>query len=281
LFFIIILWNRSLNAKVKQRTRQLEQAQTQLIHAEKMESIGRLSAGVAHEVKNPLAIIQMCIDYLKGEDNDQTIVGLLDDMDDAVLRADTVIKGLLDFSRESELQFKPGDINEVLQQSIKLVKHELKQNNIQELSNFSPDLALLDMDKNRLKQVFINLLVNAVHAIKSAKRTDNGIIHIETSLITCTEKIKEEFILNNHQITPHPDQSMLQVKVIDNGCGLKKEDEKKIFEPFFTTKPVGEGTGLGLSVSKNIIALHHGIIIMKNRSDKQPGVEIKIVFDLN
>ncbi|MCU7836772.1 MAG: transporter substrate-binding domain-containing protein [gamma proteobacterium symbiont of Taylorina sp.] len=288
LFFTIIIWNRSLNSKVKQRTLQLEKARGQLIHAEKMESIGRLSAGVAHEVKNPLAIIQMCIDYLKGEDNDETIISILDDMDDAVLRADTVIKGLLDFSRENKLQFVQGNINEILEQSIKLVRHELKQNSIQEINNFDSNLPLLDMDKNRLKQVFINLLVNAVHAIKSSARINDRAITITTSFIKLNKEIKELFILDYSQLSNHEEyqktliigQNMLLITIVDNGCGLKKDEEKKIFEPFYTTKPVGEGTGLGLSVSKTIIGLHHGIIRMNNRTDNEQGVEIKIFFVL-
>ena len=288
-FVFIILWNWSLKSQVKRRTEQLENAQKQLIHAEKMESIGRLSAGVAHEVKNPLAILQMCIDYLKGENNTETVSSVLDDMDDAVLRADSVIKGLLDFSREKELQFVQGDINKIIDQSIKLIQHELKQNNIQIDSQYAADLPLIDMDKNRLKQVFINLFINAVHAIKSSQRIENRAIIVKTGLIDLNDQWFVDEIVEQNQTNKDKlsiGQKVLSVTILDNGCGLKSNDEKKIFEPFFTTKPPGEGTGLGLSVSKTIIGLHHGVIAMRNRIDeentgsKETGVEIKILFAL-
>ncbi len=288
-FVFIILWNWSLKSQVKRRTEQLENAQKQLIHAEKMESIGRLSAGVAHEVKNPLAILQMCIDYLKGENNTETVSSVLDDMDDAVLRADSVIKGLLDFSREKELQFVQGDINEIIGQSIKLIQHELKQNNIQIDSQYAADLPLIDMDKNRLKQVFINLFINAVHAIKSSQRIENRAIIVKTELTDLNDQWFVDKIVEHNQTNKDKlsiGQQVLSVTIVDNGCGLKSNDEKKIFEPFFTTKPPGEGTGLGLSVSKTIIGLHHGVIAMRNRIDeentgsKETGVEIKILFAL-
>lgn len=285
-FIFILIWNWSLKSQVRRRTKQLQKAQVQLIHAEKMESIGRLSAGVAHEVKNPLAIMQMCIDYLKGEKNTEMVSSVLDDMDDAVLRADTVIKGLLDFSREKELQFVQADINEIIEQSIKLIQHELKQNNIRMDSHYAADLPLIDMDKNRLKQVFINVFINAVHAIKSSQKTENRAIIVNTSLNDLNERWILDGMAENNQTKLVIGQKVLSVTILDNGCGLNSNDEKKLFEPFFTTKPVGEGTGLGLSVSKTIIGLHHGIIAMRNRIDednsgsKETGVETKILFSL-
>lgn len=270
---LILVWNRSLKLQVARRTEQLNKAQRQLIHAEKMESIGRLSAGVAHEVKNPLAILQMSIDYLKGEDNDDTIVTILDDMDDAIVRADTVIKGLLDFSREKELQVIKGNINEVIKKSLKLIEHEAKQHNIKLSINLSSDVPELDMDKNRLQQVFINLFMNAIQAIGNS-----GEINVQAEVCEITEPRvieKSEGLFSLHQ-------KVIEIKILDTGCGLDKNNENNVFEPFFTTKPVGEGTGLGLSVSKTIIGLHRGMIMMKNRTDDvQQGVEVKLLFSIN
>jgi len=269
-FAAIIFWNRSLKLQVARRSEQLETAHTQLIHAEKMESIGRLSAGVAHEVKNPLAILQMSIDYLKGEDNDETINSILDDMDDAVVRADTVIKGLLDFSREKELQVTQGSINEVIEKSLKLIEHELKQRNIQLKTSLSADLPDIGMDRNRLQQVFINLLMNSAQAIGNL-----GEINVSSSLMTLNDPLLLEKGEGNFSLG----QKVILIDILDTGSGLKKKDEKNVFEPFFTTKPLGEGTGLGLSVSKTIIGLHNGMIIMRNRIDgAKQGVEVKILF---
>ncbi|MCU7798746.1 MAG: transporter substrate-binding domain-containing protein [gamma proteobacterium symbiont of Lucinoma myriamae] len=267
---LILIWNRSLKLQVARRTEQLKKAQRQLIHAEKMESIGRLSAGVAHEVKNPLAILQMSIDYLKGEDNDETIVTILDDMDDAIVRADTVIKGLLDFSREKELQVIKGNINEVIKKSLKLIEHEAKQHKVKLSINLSSDLPELNMDKNRLQQVFINLFMNAIQAIGNS-----GEISVQSKVCEITEPWvieKSEGLFSLHQ-------KVIDIKILVTGCGL---DKNNVFEPFFTTKPVGEGTGLGLSVSKTIIGLHRGMITMKNRTDDvQQGVEVKLLFSIN
>lgn len=273
-FALIIYWNRSLKLQVSRRSKQLEKAYTQLIHAEKMESIGRLSAGIAHEVKNPLAILQMSLDYLKGEDNNETIITILDDMDDAIVRADKVIKGLLDFSREKELQVTQGNINEVIEKSLQLVGHELKQRNIQLQTLLTEDLPDLGMDRNRLQQVFINLFMNAAQAIGNSGKiiVSSSRGKIEDPLLL--EKTDSHFSLNDNVVI---------IEILDTGCGLDKKHEKDVFEPFFTTKPVGEGTGLGLSVSKTIIGLHHGMITMKNRMDdmKVKGVAVKIYFAIN
>ena len=280
-FILFIAWNRSLKLQVARRSKQLENARVQLIRAEKMESIGRLSAGVAHEVKNPLAIMQMSIDYLKGEENDETVTAILNDMDDAVLRADTVIKGLLDFSREKELQVVKGNINEVIERTLKLINHELKQRNIEIKTSLAEDLPSLGLDKNRLQQVFINLFMNAAQAISSSDGVNSpsrnkGEINISSSL----SEINDPDIIKNSEGRFCSGQQVVLISIKDTGCGLNQKDEKNVFEPFFTTKPVGEGTGLGLSVSKTIIGLHNGMITMKNRTDGIKGVEIQMLFAL-
>ena len=268
---LIVIWNRSLKLQVEQRSQQLKSAHEQLMHAEKMESIGRLSAGIAHEVKNPLAILQMSVDYLKGEDNDETISVILNDMDDAIVRADTVIKGLLDFSREKELQVKLDSINSVIQSSFRLIEHETKQHNINVSFNLAEDLPELAMDKNRLQQVFINLFMNAVQAIDGV-----GEIYVQSKLSTITEV----WLIEKSEGQFHLNQKVIDLQFLDTGSGLEKKNEKNVFEPFFTTKPVGEGTGLGLSVSKKIISLHNGMITMRNRTDEcvPSGVEIRLLF---
>ena len=122
-FFIV--WNRILKQQVKKRSVALERAQRSLIRAAKMESVGQLAAGVAHEVKNPLAIISMGVEYLAGRpDRDATELEILADMDDAVQRADKVVQGLLDYSRYSRLERCPGDINEAIRQSLHLYQRK-------------------------------------------------------------------------------------------------------------------------------------------------------------
>ncbi len=275
MFIVIIIWNRTLKQQVSKRTEQLEKAHKQLIHAEKMESIGRLSAGIAHEVKNPLAILQMSVDYLKGEDNDETINTILDDMDDAILRADKVIKGLLDFSREKQLQLSPGNINAVIEKSLRLIEHELKQKNITLKISLADDVPVMNMDSNRLQQVFINLFMNAVQAIESSNKLQNT--GHELLVISTLSHIDDVLIVEQSEGRLKLQQKVIIIQVRDSGTGLQNNNEKNVFEPFFTTKAAGEGTGLGLSVSKTIIGLHHGMISMNNRTDRQ-GAEVTIYF---
>ncbi len=278
--FSILLWNRTLKQKIAERTRALEKAQKQLIYAEKMESVGRLSAGVAHEVKNPLAILQMSIDYLKGEKNDETVSTILNDMQDAVERADSVIKGLLDFSREKELQMQQDNINTVIKNSIHLIEHDIKQNNISLNLKLDKQLPDIPMDKNRLQQVFINLFMNAIQAMLTAAKQQGNINNrvLKLAVYSSVKSVTDSWIIENSEGQFKTGQKVIEIKILDTGTGLDKQHETAVFEPFFTTKAQGEGTGLGLSVSRSIIGLHHGMIAMRNRMDNTEGVEVIILF---
>jgi len=139
-----------------------------LIQTAKLESIGRLAAGVAHEVKNPLAVIQLGIDYLnqtaKATAN-RDCIETIQEMDDAVRRADAVIKGLLDFSRSEQLSLSLLDLNSVIEESLLLVKHELTRNHISLEKHLADPLPQVELDRNKIKQVFINVFMNAIHAM--------------------------------------------------------------------------------------------------------------------
>lgn len=263
---VVIIWNRMLNARVRERSQQLQDAQAQLIHAEKMESIGRLSAGVAHEVKNPLAIIQMGADYLSQVMTPGGGVGeVIADIDDAVHRADQVIKGLLDFSHDDELELKPGDINAVVEDSLRLVGHEFRQRDIQVETELAPALPPVAMDANRIQQVLINILMNAAQAMENAGR-----VRICSGLGENTPNLENYLFPAG--------ESVLRLTIADNGSGISEENLAKLFDPFFTTKPVGAGTGLGLSVSRNIIELHGGKLDICNAPGG--GAQVTIEFRL-
>ena len=268
----VTIWNRMLNSRVRQRTLELKNAQSQLIQAEKLESIGRLAAGVAHEVKNPLAIIQMGADYLSQEmPEDETTVAVITDIDDAVRRADTVIKGLLDFSRDKELLLKPGNINEIVERSLHLVGHEMRQRNIAVKSDLAGDLPDIDLDANKLQQVLINLFMNSAHAMER-----QGELIVCSSLKTLASNTD---LACDHENRFKTGERVLWLEVADNGPGIREQDRARIFDPFYTTKPVGEGTGLGLSVSRNIINLHRGSIDIRNRPEG--GAAVVMMFKLN
>ena len=242
----VLIWNRMLNSRVRERTRQLEDAHIQLIQAEKMESVGRLSAGVAHEVKNPLAIIQMGADYLMevvpDEDGAKDVIT---DIDDAVRRADAVIKGLLDFSHSDKLVLSRSDLNTVIDETQRLVGHEFRQRNIALHTHLAAANPAIEMDANKIQQVLINMLMNAAQAVGR-----DGEVNVSCEVV--------DFDSNSNNSLFQPGEAVLRLRIVDNGPGIGEEDLAKLFDPFFTTKPVGEGTGLGLSVSRNIMELHSG-----------------------
>jgi signal transduction histidine kinase len=258
------------NARLQQSLQELQQAQLQLIQQEKMESVGRLAAGVAHEVKNPLAVIQLGTDYLAGQlkehrDWYETVL----DMADAVQRADTVIKGLLDFSRSEQLELKPVAIRQLIDESLLLVRHELTGRLITVRCELSDELPLLLLDGNKIKQVFINLFVNAAHAMP-----EGGILSISGSRGTVSDQDMAVFGNCNGQLAVGC--PVLRLAVADTGTGITASAAAKLFDPFFTTKPVGIGTGLGLSVTRKILELHHAVITLQNRSDRQGAVALML-----
>ncbi len=250
-FFVI--WNQSLKRQVRKRSEALEQAQQRLVRAAKMESIGQLAAGVAHEVKNPLAIISMGVEFLNSSpDRDETEQQILTDMDGAVQRADRVIRGLLDYSHYSKLERRPGDINEVIKKSLHLVDHEMKKHQIEVCTN----LGILEtacFDFTRIQQVFINLFINSAQAMGEGGRLE--IVSKMDRLSPVEAELSQSY---------QADQWVIKVTVTDNGPGIDDTESEKVFDPFYTTKEIGQGTGLGLSESRNIMELHNGTLQLMN-----------------
>jgi signal transduction histidine kinase len=242
---------------------ELKSAQMKLIQTAKLESIGRLAAGVAHEVKNPLAVIQLGVDYLastaKGTAN-RDYIETVQDMGDAVKRADFVIKGLLNFSRSEQLNLVPLDLNQVIEESLAMVKHEFAKNHISLEKHLAEKLPQVELDRSKIEQVLINVFMNAIQAMGN-----NGELSVKTfiSRPTGTKAAGKRVV----------------VEIQDTGSGIPEDKLDKLFEPFFTTKPVGTGTGLGLSVSRNIIELHRATIRIANRKETH-GVCVTISFPI-
>jgi signal transduction histidine kinase len=253
---------------------QLKAAQMNLIQTAKLESVGRLAAGVAHEVKNPLAVLQLGVDYLNNTTKgDEGLAETIKDMDDAVKRADSVIKGLLDFSRSEQLTLTPYDVNAVVEETLSLVKHELTKNHVEVEKYLQDKLPQIKLDRNKLKQVFINLFMNSIQAMG----LEGGTLSVRTQLRPWRE------VAAGHDVTS-PDETLprdeaIVVDVEDTGPGIPDDKIDKLFDPFFTTKAVGNGTGLGLSVSRKIIELHGASIKLGNRKTK--GAAAQIVFKLH
>jgi len=261
---------KKAHEELQQSHRELREAQMELIQAAKLESIGRLAAGVAHEVKNPLAIIQLGVNYLDTTLNaDPEVKEVIDELDAAVKRADTVIKGLVNFSRSEELELTAQDLNPVIENALNLVRHELAQEHVALETRLDESIPAVALDRNKIQQVFINLFMNAVQAMEGGGKL---------TVTTTQRELSREDIGRFSQLRQRfsAGDGVVVVEVTDTGPGIPENRLDKLFDPFFTTKPVGKGTGLGLSISRKIVELHDAAIDIRNR--EEGGVVARLLF---
>ena len=248
---------------------ELREVQLQLIEAEKMKSIGRLAAGVAHEVKNPLAILKMGLEFLSTQKfSDENAPEILREMGDALERADNVIRGLLDFSAPKQLEVKREDLNAIINNALQLVRGELK-NGVEIERDMPANLPPLKLDAGKISQVFVNLFTNALHAME-----EGGLLAVRTYAKQLTGVGSN--ISDSRSESFRVGQQIIVAEIDDSGHGIPEDKLAKIFEPFFTTKPTGRGTGLGLSVVKTIIDLHGATIDIRNLHEA--GVRVTLMF---
>jgi len=234
----------------------LKNTQAQLIQTGKMEVVGKLASGVAHEVKNPLAIVTQGIDYLaqKIKPAGRDIKMALGTMSSAIERATKIINDLLNFSRLSNMQMTQEDINDIIENALNLVKNDLERHHIDVTRDLEANISKTNLDKNRIVQVFINLFMNGIQAMP-----DGGKLKISTS---CRRE---------------KNGKTLVVRIDDTGAGIAEDIIDKVFDPFFTTKETGKGTGLGLFIVKTIIEGHNGNIKIENRKDAK-GARVTLNF---
>lgn len=233
--------------------RKILNTQKELIASEKMASLGRLSAGVAHEIGNPLSAISGYIEVLKRQDlltPDQTI-GYLKKISGEIDRINTIIKTLLDYSRPKESKIELNDLNDIISESVRILTNQgmMKDINIDLQTDDKP--IHVKVDRNQMIQVFINLILNSRDAVNS-----NGNITISSRI-------------HNNQAA--------EILISDNGYGIPDNIADHIFDPFFTTKEPGAGTGLGLSVSQRIVEQFNGKLSLVNSSHQ--GTTFSIIFD--
>ncbi len=250
----------------------LQALQDALIQAEKLNAIGRLASGVAHEVKNPLGIIKQSAEYLNGKllPTAKNAPEALRMIQDNIERADNIIRVLLDFSRVTKLDRKLEDINVILENSLVLIQHRASTLHIKIIRELAKDLPRVSVDKGKMEQVFINLLLNAIQAMP-----EGGDIFLRTYQKQFDKTdISVEVLEKNH--FKQGDQVVV-IEIEDTGKGISEENLKKVLEPFFTTKEPGQGTGLGLSISTNILNMHGGRLEMES----QEGKGTKVIVTLN
>jgi len=217
-------------------------ARQQIGRSEQLASVGRLAAGVAHEINNPLTGVLAFADMLREKEN-------MDDQDredlDLIVRetkrAREIVRGLLDFARETPSQKVELAINDLLRETTRLLGKREAFQNIYIVEALDDNLPPVHGDKNQLQQVLVNLCLNACEAMS------NG---------------------GTLMVASHCDDGRVVVEITDTGCGIKREHLDKIFEPFFTTKPVGKGTGLGLSVTYGIVQQHGGTLEVESQEGK-------------
>jgi two-component system NtrC family sensor kinase len=247
-------WGNTLEKKVQEKTEAIHRAQAQLIHSEKLASLGRMAAGVAHEINSPLTGIVtfghlLLKKFPPGTQEREDVEVIIDQAN----RCSTIIKGLLGFARASAAEKELTNINDVLHSSINIVRNKADFFDIKLITDFDPGLLRVKADASQLQQVFLNMIMNAADAMEG-----------KGTLTLTTRNISE----NN--------RDLIEVEFRDTGPGIPQENLEKLFEPFFTTKPVGKGTGLGLAVSHGIIQDHGGKITVKTKLNEGSSFFIKL-----
>jgi signal transduction histidine kinase len=266
------LERKRLEMELRKTLKQLKDTQNQLIQTEKMKVVGGLASGIAHEVKNPLSTILYGVTYLAEQIkvDDPNYDKVLRNIREATDRANNIITDLLDFSSLSKLTKVPVDIVPLIEKSLSIVTFEMQQKKIRIEKDFPKDLPKLLIDPNRIEQVLVNVILNAVNAMPS-----EGKLTLRSREHTLPDDMQGFSHLNKQFF--RPSSSVVEIYIEDNGSGISEENFTKVFDPFFTTRRAQGGVGLGLSVCKNIMEIHEGDINISNIPTG--GVRVTLSFN--
>jgi two-component system, NtrC family, sensor kinase len=247
-------WGHTLEQKVEKRTQELRIAEAETARTEKLASVGLLAAGIAHELNNPLTGVLTFTSLLRKKMPDGSADA--EDLDLVIRetkRCATIIRRLLDFAREKTPEKNFTDLNLIIEDTARIIERPASFRDIEIAMDLDPDLPQVWVDADLIKQVIMNVLVNAQHAIEQA-----GSITVRSRRFS-------------QPVSPEPGMQpvpMVEISIIDTGCGIPEKNLKRIFDPFFTSKEVGKGTGLGLSVSHGIVRAHGGLIEVESTVGK-------------
>jgi two-component system NtrC family sensor kinase len=238
--------NETLEARVEERTWELRETQAQLTQAEKMKSLGQLVAGVAHELNNPINNITLTAEMLKEDYTqlpDAERLEMVQDLIEQAERSQKIVRNLLDYARESEMTAEHLNVKELLDDSVKVATNQIKLARVKVVLEVPQDLPRTYGDRQQLRQVILNLVLNALDAMPGG------------GTLTLAASVSDE-------------RDYLEIRVTDTGAGIPPHVLPKIFDPFFTTKPSSAGTGLGLAVSLGIVRQHGGDIHVRTEIGK-------------
>ncbi len=275
---VIAIKNEALNKTISK----LKATQSQLVQSEKMASLGELTAGIAHEIQNPLNFVNNFSELSKeliGEMNDELAAGNwqlaieiagdvehnLEKINHHGKRAADIVKGMLQHSRTSTGQKEPTDINALADEYLRLAYHGFKAKdksfNAQFKTEFDPNLPKINVVPQDIGRVLLNLINNAFYAVQAPQPPEGGIKNAQTDY-------KPTVTVSTTFLNPPSGGRAALISVSDNGPGIPASIKDKIFQPFFTTKPTGQGTGLGLSLAYDIIKAHGGELSVRTPSEK-------------
>src|SRR3989338_1981143 len=255
-------WSKTLEKRVKEKSEELERTQAHIVRVEKMASLGKLSATVAHEINNPLGgiltytkLLIKKLEKLNIQGYDESIIKFLKIIENESKRCGRIVKDLLVFAKSSSVNFQQENLKNVVEKSLLLVNHHLEIKNVK-VEKIMPDADLtIVCDTNQIQQALIALFINSVEAMPNG-----GTLRIE--------------------LIPETGKNLIQIKISDTGVGIKEDIIPNIFEPFFTTKKDGSGLGLGLSVGYGIIKKHEGDIAVDSKINEGTTFTIILPTDL-
>ena len=247
----LIEWGKTLEKKVEERTEEIKKMQASLIQSEKLASLGKLAAGIAHEINNPLGGILIYSSLLLEDANKEDAeYENLEKIVKETTRCKKIVKGLLEFARPKDPEMTETNVNDTVDNALGLLKSQAIFQNIEIRKHYST-LSNIIADRSQLQQVFINIILNAVDAMEGS-----GVLTLRTY--------------------PSESDGFINVSIGDTGHGIREEDKSKLFEPFFSTKEEGIGTGLGLSISYSIIQKHHGTIEVQSELGKGATFTVRL-----
>jgi len=252
--------NANMHKNIKTAYQDLKEVQEQIVWTEKLASLGKLAATIAHEINNPLAgvlnYIRLIIKQLSrnnfSHEKLEDIFRYLKIMESETARCGDIVKDLLAFARRTKITMESNRIEDIINKTLNLISHELEIKELQLKTNIAPNLPKVKCDFKQIQQVFLNLMYNASEAMP------NG----GTLSITATKA--------------NGAQALLEIAISDTGCGISEKDMEHIFEPFFTTKEEGKGVGLGLSVVYGIISRHNGTIAVESEPGKGSTFKVRL-----